>query len=92
MTMLHSKKDLIARIEDFDDTSFLVEKLYEISHDCSIEDMPTEVRYFLMEAVTNLNGLYDLCRQLAHHLNVEAFNAQKEKGDSAADREQGSAS
>jgi len=76
--MLQPTQDLIDRLEAFSDTEYLANKLYDIAHDEEIEDLPTEAKYYLMESIENLTELYDLCKQLAHHLNVEAFNNQNE--------------
>jgi len=73
--MLDSKQDLIDRLEAFGDTAYLADRLYAIAHDDSIEDLPTEAKYYLMESIENLNGLHDLCRQVIHQLN-HAYHAK----------------
>ena len=76
--MLQPKQALIDLIEAFNDTEFLANKLYDIAHDDNIEGLTPNEKYYLMESIENLTGLYDLCKQLTHYLNVEAFNNQLE--------------
>lgn len=62
--MKHKIEILASRIGSFNDTRYLAEKLYEISHNESESSVSYGDSYLIMESRDNLLGMYKLCNDL----------------------------
>ena len=67
-----SKQETIDRLSVFDDTLYLFNQLRAHADEMEEDAYPSSVAYDLREAADNLDGLYDLCRQLIKHLKASS--------------------